>query len=146
MLLMCGHSVIRLALTSYASYTHWDTSSLTPNSLHILVSPWVLSSIPSKHFNTLAIASFLILFNFEEGGVKMNSFLLMSHTFPLVFPSMTCLIHYHNTSGLPQQAEMTCFKVLLAGTRTKRLGLFKLEVENEVVSLVSGSSHGLTTS
>lgn len=69
-----------------------------------------------------------------------ENFLLISPIFPFVFPFMTCLSHYHNSSRLPQQTNMTCFNVFQGGTRTKRLGLFKLE-ENLVALLAEGSSH-----
>lgn len=96
---------------------------------------------PFQHFT---ITNFLILSEVVERGGKMNcdgeNFLLMSPIFPFVFPFMTCLIHYHNSSRLPQQTTMTCFSVFQGGTRTERLGLLKLD-ENLVALLAEGSSH-----
>lgn len=63
----------------------------------------------SQTFQQFAITNFLILSEVVEGGGKMNcngeNFLLMSTVFPLALPFMTCLIHYHISSRLPQQGE-----------------------------------------
>lgn len=69
-----------------------------------------------------------------------ENFLLMSPIFPFVFPFMTRLIHYHNSSGLPQQTEMTRVDVFWGGARTQRLGLFK---PDKILLLYSteGDSH-----
>lgn len=81
----------------------------------------------------------------EKMNNRGENVLLLSPIFPFVFPFMTCRINCHNSSVLPQQAAVTHFNVLLPGTRTKRLGLFKLD-EKLVVLLAEGSSHCTTTS
>lgn len=116
-----------------------------PASHYVLVCPAAPSCIPSKPFNTSLSPTSLFCQKLSRKGRKWTAMVRISCWCLRYFPFMTCLIHYHYSSGLPQQTTMTCFSVLKgfsvkAGTRTKRSGLFKLD-ENGVALLSEGSSH-----